>query len=542
MLETVRQAPEAVGSNVRGQTVTPWFYLLPTLDIRRAAVVGQADDRLLQELTRRGIEPIALPSPRPLPTVVRTGLVGTVDVQLVVVGDLDEELPLHAILEERECPAVPVVLQGAAAARTGPAAAYDLRAGAVGRMPEPADVDLRGPVVALRCDIPEIGDRRPLRSAYTAAARLLRRAAPTLFPATDRTQPRLVAPTAARPGEFVPTTTLVMAATTGGCRVPAYIRTVAAEHGIDLDGYGWRFAPPRGFPSQKLLFVLSPPPGSDRPAYVVKLPQEPAYNHRIVNEHRTLASLQEMGIAAVPRPAFLGSSGGLLLVGQGHLEGRSFRREWSGDLRHALPARTVAWLSELGRSSARPAATGELRSSLEDLVSTYVRLYQPDRQVAAALEASVEALAACGVPTVLQHGDLGNWNMLAADDGIVVLDWESAEPRGMPLWDLFYFAQTLGSLAAQRRGVRYRPTVFSRQLLQDSDLSRWLWPAAGAYCDAVGFDSDAVAPAFPLCFVYHAVKEARRLTPGPGMAAGRYQQLVEVIVTAQSGAARAVVH
>ena len=44
------------------------------------------------------------------------------------------------------------------------------------------------------------------------------------------------------------------------------------------------------------------------------------------------------------------------------------------------------------------------------------------------------------LPAVLQHNDLGTWNIVS-DGGadFTAVDWESANPSGLPLWDLWYF-------------------------------------------------------------------------------------------------------
>ena len=69
------------------------------------------------------------------------------------------------------------------------------------------------------------------------------------------------------------------------------------------------------------------------------------------------------------------------------------------------------------------------------------------------------------IPSVLVHGDLGTWNLLAHHGEVRVLDWESAG------W------------------VR-------------------------AYSEAVGLDLDLVAPLFHTCWMHRAVKESTRLPPG----------------------------
>lgn len=43
------------------------------------------------------------------------------------------------------------------------------------------------------------------------------------------------------------------------------------------------------------------------------------------------------------------------------------------------------------------------------------------------------------LPAVLQHNDIGCWNVHIQADDFWVLDWESSRSAGLPLWDLLYF-------------------------------------------------------------------------------------------------------
>lgn len=525
MLETVLGRAEPAGSNQRGVTAEPWLYLLPSLDVRRVGTVGDVDPVLLQQLRRRGMETVPLLAGRGAPSL-RDQLVEDRDIRFLVAGRTDGEARSQVVALVEEEPPVPVVLDG----RSG------VVPGADGHELAPVGTERVGATVVsrddphpavLRCSVSLPGPSSLLTRGERVARRLARRVAPSLVPVADGTQPRLFAPVGGRrdPGSGGPV--LVMPARASILEPPAYLRQAARRAGISLDGYRWRFAPARGFPSQKLLFVLEPGTPGD-PTYIVKLPQTPAYNHRIANEYRALRVLARAGVASVPDSAFLDVSGDLLFLGQHAIAGAPLRRRWDGTLEDPRITGSVEWIVELGRRTLHPAAGSTVRTALEQLVGAYARLYGPTPPVRAALEVAVERLGGSAIPSVVQHGDLGNWNMLAHEDRVAVLDWESTEFSGMPLWDLYYFAQTLGTLSAERRGIRYRPGTFARQLLEDSALSRWLAAAESRYCEAVGVDHEAVDDAFHLCFVYHAVKEARRLS-SDARAAGRYHRLVTLM-------------
>ena len=45
----------------------------------------------------------------------------------------------------------------------------------------------------------------------------------------------------------------------------------------------------------------------------------------------------------------------------------------------------------------------------------------------------------CRLLGVLQHNDLGTWNVVSDDGDFVVVDWENVRQSALPLWDLLYF-------------------------------------------------------------------------------------------------------
>ena len=54
------------------------------------------------------------------------------------------------------------------------------------------------------------------------------------------------------------------------------------------------------------------------------------------------------------------------------------------------------------------------------------------------------------VPAVLQHNDVGSWNVVVDGDDFTVLDWEDCVRHGLPLWILLYF---LADSAAHIDGI-----------------------------------------------------------------------------------------
>ncbi|WP_088318899.1 phosphotransferase [Kineosporia sp. R_H_3] len=295
---------------------------------------------------------------------------------------------------------------------------------------------------------------------------------------------------------------------------PRYLVDVAAASGVDVRGMRWGLAAPGEYGSRKVLVLLFGP-GPDAPLEcVVKLTRDPVLNPRLDNEFAGLRLLAEREVANVPRAVFHGRHAGLTLLGQSAMDGRAFDAVTSraADCPRLLDA--VDWVTALGtRTVARGTAPDAVRDAAVDLTERFCTLYGSDAAERTALLGHAEALGAQPVPVVVQHGDLGTWNLRVDAAGrTVVLDWEAIEPAGLPLLDLFYLVRTFALLSAGPG--RDHDRGFRRDLLEPGPLHTALAGTTRRYCEAVGVPAAAVEPLFALTWVHRAVKEATRLRPG----------------------------
>jgi hypothetical protein len=119
---------------------------------------------------------------------------------------------------------------------------------------------------------------------------------------------------------------------------------------------------------------------------------------------------------------------------------------------------------------------------------------------------------------VLQHNDLGTWNIVvdpATPASFTALDWESARPVGLPLWDLWYFLQdALGVLDGFAglsdhdlvRREAHALRLFRGELSTSEVLFEWTRRAVAA----CGIPDGAVGSLATLCFVHHGLSHATR--------------------------------
>lgn len=316
---------------------------------------------------------------------------------------------------------------------------------------------------------------------------------------------------------------------------PAYLRALAAERGLDLTGYGWGLWAAGAYSSRKLLFFLFAP-GESAPVYLVKMVRAPAFNDRLENEWRALERLAALGLGgdALPRVPFAGHHAGLAVVAETAIEGKPFREaaRWSAD-DPALRAGTE-WLTELGRRTATMRApSAAVADALKQLFAQFCAIYRLDPAHESFLSERIAALRAevREVPLVFQHGDPGTWNVLITPRGqAAFLDWESAEPDGMPLWDLFYFLRSYTVSAERALGQHDRLAGFGAHFLNAGSLSDTLVEAVWSYQEQVGLNSVVVETLFYTCWLHRALKQATLLPPERVDRDGHYANLLRLCI------------
>jgi Phosphotransferase enzyme family len=316
--------------------------------------------------------------------------------------------------------------------------------------------------------------------------------------------------------------------------VPRYVRALAEAAGEPVDGFRVALSAPSDYPSRKAVMALFAP-GATSPRYIVKLTRDPAFNDRLENEGRALRALAVAGIgdaATVPRAVFAGRPAGLALLGQTAIAGVPFRHRTTFAPDCPAARAGAGWLLELGERTAEPIVSGGPRvaHALRALLERYVALYRPGAAEHAALFRHVDAVAASAepFPLVFQHGDPGTWNLLVAADGRpAFLDWEAAEPGGLPLWDLFYFARSAGIGVGRAAGARRSLDAFAGQMLADGVFARLVADDVARHCGSIDLDPALVAPLFFTCWMHRAVKEAARLPQGR-LGRGRYVTLLRL--------------
>jgi hypothetical protein len=257
------------------------------------------------------------------------------------------------------------------------------------------------------------------------------------------------------------------------------------------------------------LFVVFPR-GAPTPSWVVKFARVPNYASPFDSEAHGLRLVQDApnGVSAhAPRPIGRVEVAGLHASVETAALGRKMdaflasRTSRSSKLR--LIERIAEWSMKMGTDTR--AAPVQADAELSRLADEVVPPWQ-DRGV------PTDVMEQVGdVPAVLQHNDLGCWNIVTDGNSFTVVDWESAKQHGLPLWDLWYFlvdalADLDGALSRPDR-ERHFVRLFRGELATSAVLFAWTKRSV----EALSVPAQAVGPLATLCWLHHAQSHMRNV-------------------------------
>ena len=188
----------------------------------------------------------------------------------------------------------------------------------------------------------------------------------------------------------------------------------------------------------------------------------------------------------------------------------------------ALLDRIAGWVVDVGAATAAQAAA--LRPERDRLVRDVLPHWLP----AGAPPELVDRVPE--VPAVLVHNDLGSWNIISDGRQFTAVDWESARPAGMPLWDLCYL---LADVLARLDGPADPETLLRRALALFAGRSRHSALLFGWVRTAVArlhLPAEAVGPLVTLGWLHHGLSaevRARTLAGAAPAPVGHLAMLAE---------------
>ena len=292
-----------------------------------------------------------------------------------------------------------------------------------------------------------------------------------------------------------------------------------------------------------------------KPAIAVKIARHACFNHRTAAEHRALTAVHDRlgGSLAdsVPRPGWCGAWNGLAVAVEQCAPGptlRSTSGAWArsqrariDDLRAATDWTTAfnrAWCVE--RQTWSAVRYGQWIEPAIDRYRDVFRTTRDHDRLFAAMRARSATLGGATVPIVLQHNDLGPWNIHRDGDRLTVIDWEQdgcdlSERVGLPVLDLVYFithwfydARVLRRADDQLRGFERLFTAEPRDRFVAAATD-----AIATYVRRLEIDRPFVPVLLVLTWIARALDRLARYgggsAPPNDPACTRYQQYVDIL-------------
>jgi hypothetical protein len=257
------------------------------------------------------------------------------------------------------------------------------------------------------------------------------------------------------------------------------------------------------------VVALSFAAGHSEPTAVVKFARGVSGDAQLKREAEILRLLQRErpALTGVPRPMALGRRVGRQALAQSAVHGRPMTPELTPERFGELALRVTRWLVELaGPGPARPQAEWWQRL-VGDYLDAFERAFGGILEPGAG-ERARRVLEGLGdLPLVFEHRECAPGHVWLTDaDGIGVLDWEAAEPRGLPLCDLvFFLARAAFDLEGSHEPSQALDT-YSRLLDPSSALGRVAARCTEEYSRLLQIPRGTVPRLRLLCWIFHAVE------------------------------------
>jgi hypothetical protein len=273
---------------------------------------------------------------------------------------------------------------------------------------------------------------------------------------------------------------------------------------------------------------------SNDPGLVVKFARAEGAETALDREAEILRQLEDGrgSLAGVPWVRASGERSGQRAIVQKTMSGRLLNAGLSeADFAEVAPKLTHWLLALAGEPQAQPASAWSQRLLFDPLDRLEREL---DGQLPVGMgERACRALSGMSeLPLAWEHRDLGPWNVVLGEDGSTgVIDWEDAEPLGLPGLDLIYFLVTSSLLvegALDDTGDAERIVAGYRRLLDPETTKGGIAAACIAeYREQLGVGEGDFARLRLLCwivqaliaggdyFVHLAADELERIEAGP---------------------------
>ena len=272
--------------------------------------------------------------------------------------------------------------------------------------------------------------------------------------------------------------------------------------------------------SHVILFVFAD--GESDPILVMKVPRLPGDNARLDLEAANLRKLHATrfgGFHSIPRVVACEDYYNNRLLLETALQGQTMSPALVRRQPKVCIEVVLAWLVNLHLATG--IRNGDDRrwfeqSALRPLerFGSAFRISPEERHLIEQTRNLITPLQDQDLPLVFEHGDLSSPNILIQENGCPgVVDWELAEPRGLPAVDLFFFLTYIAFARRRARKPEDYMTAFHEAFFGPE---AWARSFVIRYAEALKLPTEALNPLFVLCWSRYVSSILMRLNdPNP---------------------------
>jgi hypothetical protein len=254
--------------------------------------------------------------------------------------------------------------------------------------------------------------------------------------------------------------------------------------------------------------------GAETPRAIVKFSRVPAADEALEREAAVLRSLERdrPALTGVPRLLAEGQRAGRRALAESAVFGKPLIAELTPQRFAGLATPVASWLTGLVEAAPpRPRDEWWQRLAGEPLAEFERNFGAVAAETAARARQRLEGLS--DLPEACEHRDCSPWNVVLSGDGAPgLLDWESAEPRGLPGLDLAYFLANCAFILDRALDSGRTRESYERLLDPATPYGAVVATCAAEYCERLGIGAETYARLRLLCWIVHSRSDHRHLT------------------------------
>lgn len=267
--------------------------------------------------------------------------------------------------------------------------------------------------------------------------------------------------------------------------------------------------------SHVIFFILAD--GRADPILVVKVPRLPGDTARLDREAANLRLVQSAragGFDSIPRVVAYEDYWDSRLLIETALLGQPMSPAVVRRQPQACIETVLTWLIDLHQAT--PKARQEVKDWLKcltewplDHFESVFPLCPDEKRLIGRTRELIAPLHDSDVFPVFEHGDLSSPNILLQEKGSLgVVDWELAEPQGLPVVDLFFFLTYVAFAQRRSRSQKAYQAAFHKAFFGPT---AWARPYIIRYAERLQLPLEGLRPLFILCWSRYVPNIVMRL-------------------------------